>query len=282
MTVKVWARRTAGWWWGSEQAPPPPRIWPNADNTGVPAGTSLTAHTGATSFYSGTTTITDKTIAADIVVGGTATLNLLRCKLTGRVDVDAAGAYFTATDTEVNAGTWAGAAIGFSNITLLRCNVYGGENSVITGSNIDIRDSWLHGQYLAPTRDAHLNAFICNGGSNIWVSGCTLHAEPPDNGVGGGVSTNCSIFGDFAALNNITITDNLIKPTPGAYGVSLGYNPAKPHGTTCTNITFTDNRFERGTSGQTGVFGPVTGWRAHATNTFARNTYTDGAAVSPA
>lgn len=255
--------------------------WPDATNTGwARTGVTLTAYTGPTTLALGQT-IDSKTITDDLVI--TSHVTITRCNIgIAHLDCDGAARSLTLEDCNIDAGTWQSQAVGFSDLTIRRCNIIGGTNSVISGSNILIEDSWLHAQYLAPTAEWHENAFICNGGSNIVLRHNTLHADQENNGFGGGVSTNCSLFGDFAPIEDVLIEGNLLKATPGGYGCSAGYNPGKPFGDNPTNVTWRDNVFERGPSGQCGVEGPVTSFLDANGNVWSNNRYEDGELIPAA
>lgn len=259
---------------------PPPTGWPDATNTGwARTGVTLTPYTGPTTLLENQT-IDSKSITDDLVIQSDVTIR--RCNITGRIDCDGPTFSVLIEDCNLNGSTADAPVVGYGNLTIKRCNIIGGANSVIGGDNVLIEDSWLHAQYLGPTAASHENAFISNGGTGITIRNCVLHADQENNSSGGGVSTNCSFFGDFAVIEDVLVEDCLIKATPGAYGVSLGYNPGKPFGTDPTNVTFQNNTFEPGPTGNCGVYGPVTGWLADNGNVFTGNVWLGGGDVEPA
>lgn len=255
-----------------------PAAFPDASNTGVPVGVTLTPM-GGQSFSSGTHTIDAAQINGDVIVTGTAKVTITRSKILGHVDAgdDAPNSSLLLQDCEVDAGSFSSAAIGYNNVTVVRCNVHGGTNGFIMSGNCTARDSFFHGQSLAGKVDAHCNGIISNGNSDgpLTIGHCTVHGDVPDNSSGGGVSTNLSLFGDFSAVSHVSITNCLLPATPGGYSTSLGYNAGKPYGTHPTFITFTGNVFGRGANGKGGAFGTVTGWLVDPTNTYANNTWQD-------
>src|SRR5690606_11871516 len=216
-------------------------------------------------------TIDSKLMGGHFQIASGGNIFLKRCQINGRIDCDGADRFVRIEDCNIDAGMADAPAVGFSNLIVRRCNIIGGANTIIGGNNVLVEDSWLHSQYLAPEAESHENAFLSNGGDGITIRNCVLHADQPDNGFGGGVSTNCSLFGDFSPIQNVLIENCLIKATPGAYGVSLGYNPAKPFGSAPTNVIFRNNVFERGASGKCGVVGPVTCWLDANCNIFDNN-----------
>lgn len=245
---------------------------------------TLSAYTGSTSFSSGTVVISDKLITDDLLAlsGSTVDLTLQRCKMSGHFDFDQPGATLTLIDSEIDGTTWGGATVGFGNVNGYRCWIHGGNNAVLSSGVSHFEYSLLNQLFLGSGSGAHCNGFLCsgNGTSAISLSHCTIHGDVPDNGSGGGVSTNCSFFPDFAIVSLITVDHCLFPATPGGYSVSLGWNPGKTHNAdpgNATNITFTNNALERThtvgglTQLQGGVFGTITGWNADVSNTFSGN-----------
>lgn len=254
------------------------------DTSWVTHTSTLSAYSGPASFASGTVVISDKLITDDLVAlsGSTVDLTLQRCKMTGHFDFDQAGAKVTLIDTELDATTWGGAGLAYTNVNGYRCWIHGGNEGVLSSGLSYFEYCLMNGLYLGPTSSAHCNGFISNGNNTgaITLSHCTIHGDVNDNGSGGGVSTNCSFFPDFATISLVTVDHCLFPATPGGYSVSLGWNPGKPHNAdpgNATNITFTNNALERThtvaglTQLQGGVFGTITGWNADVSNTFSGN-----------
>jgi hypothetical protein len=258
--------------------PEQPSEWPNADNTGwLAAGATLTAWDGPT-FLAANQVIDSRILTGHIIVASH--VKITRCQINGRIDCDGPNYSLILEDCNVDGGTAQAPAVGYGNLTIRRCNMVGGANTVIGGDNVIIEDSWLHDQYLGPTADDHENGFLSNGGSNITLRHNVIHADEPDNGHDGGVSTNCSLFGDFAPITDVLIENCYFPATPGAYSVSLGYNPSKPFGANPTNVVFRNNVFEYGPTGNGGFFGPVTSFLDANGNVFEGNTWEDGAPLT--
>jgi hypothetical protein len=269
----------------------PPGIpdgFPNEFNTGL-AGVGmteadLTPYTGPDSYHgSQTVTITGQLINTDLQIFDTVQLTFSRCKLNGHIDIDAPGAHVTLLDCHVDAGTWSNQAVGFRQLTIARCDIQGADTSVNGADSVTITDSYLHGQVIDPTGSQHANAFLCSGGGNVQIDHCTIWGSVLDNGFGGGATASLSLFGDFAALNNITIHDSYFPVTPGGYSVSLGYNPGKPFGSNPTNIVFTDNVLARNpNTGHGGAFGTITSFLdTEPTNIYTGNVWADDGTPVP-
>lgn len=262
--------------------------WPDATNTGyLPTGVTLTEYGGVLIF--GGTQTTNITLDSMHIVGmiqvyGSAavTVTLTRCKVSANIDIDTAGSSLHMTDCEVDAGLIGIAAVGFRNLTLTRCNLHGGPLQVNASQNALVQDSYLHGATLYPTSADHLGAFLCSGGDHLQVTHNYLACNTPDNGYGGGASSNLQLFGDFATLDTITVDGNCFAATTGGYAASFGYNPGKPFGDTPTHIVVSNNVFERGVNGKGGVYGTTTSFLdTEPTNQWSNNTWRDTGAQLP-
>jgi len=254
--------------------------WPNASNTGVPSGVSLTSYGGPMKITQDGAVIDAKEIRGTIVIAAS-DVTIKRSKIMGRIDADQGGASVTVVESEIDAGREQAPGVGFSNVTVLRSNIHGGQHSVLCGDNCRVESSWLHDQYLPSNDDWHTNAYLSNGGSNVVLVGNTLQCTPPDNGVTGGCTADASFFGDFEPIKNVTIDGNLFKSTPGGYCGTFGYNRSKPYGTQASGITVVNNVFEHGSGGKCGYWGPVTGFPSGSGNSWANNRWVDGGSIAP-
>jgi hypothetical protein len=261
-------------------APPaaPSGSFPNASNTGVPAGTALSAYTGPC-----TITVANTVIDAQTVTCGTLTITanttITRSKVNGVVD-NSSGATLNISDTEIDGGHDNQPALGFDHINASRLNVHGARQSSTCSDYCVIQDSWFHGQYLQPGSNWHVNGWISNGGTNVTLRHNTLACEPGDNGVGGGCTGPAAAFGDFGPLANITFDRNLFVAGPGSYCLYAGYDPSKPYGSNSTNIVVTNNVFQRGANGKCAYYGAVAAFMPGSGNIFANNTWDDGTALN--
>ncbi len=254
--------------------------WPGASNTGVPSGTVLTAYSGPSTITTSGTTIIGKTINTDLFIQASGVV-IKNSRINGHIDVDGNGYSLTIEDSEVHASSTSAPAIGYNDITVRRVEVTGGQHSISCSGNCVISDNWLHDQYNQPGGSFHNNAFISNGGNNMTLTHNTLDCTPEDNGVGGGCTADASFFGDFAAITNATINNNLFVATPsGGYCGSFGHNPGKPFPTP-SNVVVTNNIFQRGPGGVCGIWGPATSFLAGSGSSWSNNKYDDGSVVNP-
>lgn len=263
---------------------PAPGGWPGPDNTGVPAGTTLTPYTGPCTITSARTiSAVDATGACDALVINTTGV-VIEKSLVPRVqsiygDGDSS---VTITDSDVRAGATSTGGLWGYNITARRVDVTGGQHSFHCNNNCEVTDSWLHDQHNPDGGSYHNNAFISNGGSNMVVRHNTLHCTAILNSTDGGCTADVSLFGDFDPIDNVTIDNNFLRANNSsisycAYG---GDSDSKPY--TATNVRFTNNVFERGPNRRCGVYGPVTSFdRNAAGNVWTGNVWDSGEAVNP-
>jgi hypothetical protein len=263
--------------------------WPGPNNTGVPPGTSLDPYSGPCTITSDGTVIDSKTVTCDLVIQA-ANVTIKNSKIAGLVflDTDVAGAdawSYTLMDSEVDAGMQQRAVVSDGNLTVIRCNIQGGETSVHCGEHAKsctVQDSWLHGQLIPPDASWHLGGFQSNGGSNVLLSHNTIVCDAPANPLGEGCTGDLNLLGDFAPVSYVTADGNFLGANTGSsYCVYAGDAASKPY-PNADHVVFSNNVFERGTNGMCGAYGPVSGFNAAGPgNQWSNNTWEDGAPVPP-
>jgi hypothetical protein len=135
------------------QPPPPPSgAFPDASNTGVPAGTVLTAYTGPSTISTPGTVIDGKTMGCVRVTapGVIIRKSKISCNsgyavLSG--DGDYTGTPLTVEDSEVDCKNLGGNGFGEANIVVRRVNVHGCENGLDINQNITVEESYIHDLY---------------------------------------------------------------------------------------------------------------------------------------
>jgi hypothetical protein len=258
-----------------------PSEFPNEANTGVPPGLSL-------SRYKGPCTITRPSTITGVDASGCDAILIhaagvvINKSLLPRVDASAGGAYSVRINqSTIEGGDFSDGALWGYNITARRVDVTGGQHSVHCNDNCTIVDSWLHDQYNPASESYHNNAFITNGGSHMVVRHNTLHCTAILNSNDGGCTADVSLFGDFDAVTDVLIENNLFKANNSsisycAYG---GYQPSKSY-PVATGIRYLNNVFERGANNQCGVYGAVTSFQHSAKgNQWSGNKWSDGRTV---
>jgi hypothetical protein len=262
----------------------PAGSWPGADNTGVPAGTTLTRYPGPCTITRPTSiTGVDATSCGAILVRSPGVV--ISNSLLPRVDATEGGDdAVTLTDSTVRGGSWVDGAIWGYNITATRVEVTGAQHSFHCADHCTVTDSWLHDQYNPAGQSFHNNAFISNGGNAMVVRHNTLACTPQVNSTDGGCTADLSLFGDFEPIRDVRIEGNLFvaNSTGISYCLHAGYNPGKPYGGNPTGVQVVDNVFQRGTNGKCGVWGAVTSFLSSGTgNAWSGNTWDDGTALRP-
>jgi hypothetical protein len=270
-------------------APPPasvpsgtiPSSFPSGSNTGVPAGVVLSPYTGPCTITAANTVIDAKTINCTLVIQAS-NVRITRSKINGNVDSDSSGVSVALEDVEIDGGASQEPAVGYRSVTMRRVNVHGARVSVLCGDSCDIQDSWLHGQYMEPGSDWHVNGYLSNGGSNVIVRHNTLACDVKDNSNGGGCTGPAASFGDFSALSNIVYDGNLLVASPGSYCLYAGYNPSKPYGSNPSGIVVTNNVFQRGSNSKCAYYGPVSAFKPGSGNVWSNNVWDNGGTVAAA
>lgn len=259
-----------------------PTSFPGAHNTGVPAGVTLTRYTSPCTILQDGKQLVRREIRCGRLVIKAKNVVIRQSKVVGVVNTEAGGSV-TIEDSEVDAGKAYAAAVGHENIKIYRSNIHGGQHSVQCAAYCHIQDSWLHGQYLPPDGEWHLNAFISNGGHDMTLIHNTLACDNPGNSVGGGCTADASLFGDFAGNRNIRFERNLfVASSEFSYCTYAGYQENKKYGTEVANIVYIDNVFQRGRNSKCGGHGPVTGFNSRSPgNVWSGNVWDDGTPVRP-
>ena len=261
--------------------PPDPTntAWPNADNTGVPTGTALTPYTGPMTIQTPGTVIDAKQINGflDILAPN---VTVSRSSIVGNVRISE-DASLTITDTDINAGDEAGTGLEAHNFTATRVHVVGGSRSMSCVSNCTIRDSYVHGQMTDETGVHHESGIRMEQNTTLIHNTitCDAPAVPPDAGCSAGLTG----YGDFAAVRDNLIQNNLFLPSTGATCAYGGASGGKPYSDATANIRFIDNVFTRGTeTANCGIWWPITDYDEDAPgNQWTGNVWEDGTPITP-
>ena len=217
--------------------------FPNASNTGVPAGTVLQASGPITVTQAGTV-ITNKLVSGDIIV----LANNVTIKNSKIVGGRVAAGYgqeqsgLVVTDVEFDgAGRLPGlSAIGDVNYKCIRCNIHGTGNGPRAGANVVVEDSYIHDLCCYSSGD-HRTGFGSNGGSNITLRHNYIECDI------GGCSAAASFYNQWTT-DNVLIEGNKFN-TLGNYCLYAGSDGV-------TNFRVINNVFGQKFSAQCGSSGP--------------------------
>jgi hypothetical protein len=264
--------------------------FPGPSNTGVPAGTVLTAYTGPCTITTPNTVIDSKTVNCALDVRA-ANVTIRNSKVNNNVWLDqdkpgSAGWSMTITDSEVDAGTQNLPAICCGMYTVQRVNAHGGHNGAQCENGnryCTIVDSWLHGQYLPDNEPWHLGGFLSDGSTNITLTHNTVVCDHAVNPLGEGCTGDINLIPNFAPVQGAQITRNLLGANTGSAYCTYGGEKSTSQFPHADHVVYQDNVFQRGTNRKCAAYGPVTGFAAgNPGNQWINNTWDDGKVVPPA
>lgn len=222
--------------------PPVQTGFPNASNTGVPAGVTLTNSGGLTITAAGTV-VDAKNITGTVQINAN-NVTIKRSKITGSgyaiVRVQDGRTGVRLEDVEINgrgtSGTSnSGGVIG--SATILRANIYGVENGVVPYSNSVIQESWIHN--LGAPGSPHYDGVQMDGGAtNIMVDHNTIDLS--------GLGQTGAIMVDnyYGQITGITVKNSRLLG--GGYTV---YCDGNFQSQTITGISYLNNRIAGGSWG---------------------------------
>ena len=260
--------------------PPPAPVWPGPTNTGVPAGTKLTVHEGDLKITVDNTVIDSTEIrglvrieAKNVVIKNSLITGRLLTSPLSLIYVNGPNYSVTVKDSTLYAKNPSPYIVGVigSNFTLERVNIYNVTDQVnIIGSNVTIRDSWLHNNlyYLqdpvqnnTPTHDDNVQIQI---GSNIQLIHNTMESTH---------NAAVMVTQDQGVVGNLLIENNRISH--GACALNLA---EKTRGT-LKGFVIKNNVFVSGTQVYSGC-AIITDATSIPLLTLSGNTWTAGGTVA--
>lgn len=271
----------------SPAQPAPSGGRPNAGNTGVPTGTTLTRYTGPMTITAANTIIQGKTVTGTLRIQAPG-VQIINTRINGSVDLrdpKNTNASFTITDSEVHIGDNLNTGLMRGNFRANRVEVTGGRRSMYCQYNCVIENSWVHAQGGDPGGDAHFSGIRMEQNTTVRNNTITCEAQ---RGSGTGCSAGLTGYGDFAPIQNNLIEGNIFTGGGGggsticAYGGSSGDNGKKPYGHQARDIRFINNVFVRGASGKCGNLGAIKSFNTtRPGNQWAGNTWDNGQTIGP-
>ena len=193
------------------------------------------------------TVIADKVIACQIIINS-GNLTLDDSSLNGEVYNYGSGSVLI-KDTTINGGSANTETVLGSNITIENSNLYGNQHEVYCGDNCTVENSWLHNNHnFGPS--GHQNGFLSTGGDHYDLQHNSVYCV-------GGCTGDITFLGSDS---HVVVNRNLFVATGWAayclYPSGSGSSPV------VTQVTVTNNVFQRGPNGKCAVYGPVYGWAA--------------------
>ena len=240
----------------SATSTPPPSSggWPDATNTGVPAGTTLTAYTGPLTITTAGTVIDRRKITGCVVIKAnnvTIKNSLLQtngCFFNVLSDNGNTGLVLQDVEIDGQGNSTGDSAVNGSGFTCLRCNVHGTVDGFKAGTNVVIQDSWIHD--LVIQGDSHNDGIQSLGTTSLKIIHNRIVLAD------GATSAVILSTGSASAMKNVEIRGNLLGG--GAFTVYGGYAAGQDVRSRVDNISITDNRFTTVVFPRSGAYGPLT------------------------
>ena len=260
---------------------PSPSGFPDASNTGTPAGTVLhacgTSITAAGSYDA-------CQFSGDVVIR-TSGVVITNSRIDGSVsglNESLAGAIIRDTTIDCHCPSTGSngtpSAVLYNNFTLTRVNLSDSGHGVAMGSNATVEDSYIHD--LGGNNDAHKDGIYVGDGTGGVIHHNNIECNDGDQA---GCTAAIGLLNDFGAghvLSGFTITDNLLNDI-GSYCFYGSGGPQKAYGS--DHITFTGNHFGRKDHPNCGFWGPVTYFDVNAAgNVWSGNVWDDTGETVPA
>ena len=236
--------------------------FPGPSNTGVLAGTVLSAYTGPSTISTANTVIDGKTMGCiDVTAPGVVIRNSKVSCPSSRSgyavfsrDGGFSGTPLLIEDSEIDCANTNGTALGEALFTAIRVNIHGCENGGDLNQNITIQDSYVHDLYNSAA--AHTDGFQMGGGHyvNGQVVAGALNVTFDHNtifGIGADGSFGTSaIISNRGGDTNILIQNNLLAG--GAFTLYC------EQGAKGNNYRVISNAFTRAFSQKVGFYGAST------------------------
>ena len=241
--------------------------YPDATNTGVPAGTALTTRNGDL-------TITSPGVYENLNVTGCVIINVDNVTIRKSRIGSAGNCPFYVVrsfgrsgvlieDVEIVLSGWETKGIAFDGYTARRVWFHGGSDCAHMGRNVSVVDSFCDIPRGGPQDGPHYDGFQSDGGSSIVINHNTIKV-PYSQTSAILMSTNTS------RISNVSITNNLVAG--GGYTIYCGTSTGPVQGT----FVFTGNRFAKTFFPRGGFWGPV----AYCDGRGSGNVWDEGGVVS--
>ena len=227
--------------------------WPSAANTGVPREVKLRPYQGPCTVTRDNTEIIGKLVNCNLTIQASG-VRILNSKINGTVwnDPDTPGHSFTIRRSNVDAGEQVWSGVGSRNFTARRIEVVGGTRSMMCWFACKIVNSYVHGQLKDEAGREHESGIRMGSQATLLHNTITCDAPPvpPDAGCSAGLTG----YGDFAVVEDNLIQDNLFLWSTGGTCAYGGSTRGKPYSEGVNNVRFVDNVFERGPTGNCGIW----------------------------
>jgi hypothetical protein len=224
----------------STELPPALDAWPSAENTGVPAGASLTVVEGNFRTSRAGQVVTGLDIRGDLYVDH------------DDVTVTCSRVHGITTNSGLRLRMWQsslgdpqgvreGSAVKFSDYTLRRVDIQGTFDGLKAHGNVDVQDSYIHDLYRTtdpstPNGMTHNDGVQVSPGAHMVFRHNTFHMWSFTDGQSAGVHPVTSSYGDgagyttsafmiaddSATVSDVLIENNMIRGRASKYLIITG------------------------------------------------------------
>lgn len=207
--------------------------YPDATNTGVPAGTTLT-NSGSLTVTTNGALIQNLNISGQIIINAD-NVTIRNCRITSSdyypIDHNNGNTGLLVEDSEIIATTYnVTAGMSFTDYTARRVSVTGSADGFKADSNVLIEDCYVTALGIGP--DTHNDGVQTTGGSNVTLRHNTFKLG------GQTVSSVVQVGNEWGTNSNWVIQNNLIDG--GGWRINASNNPADN-----PNFQVINNRFTR-------------------------------------
>lgn len=231
--------------------------FPDATNTGVPSGTTLT-NSGAISTSSRGQIIENRNVSGSITVNHDNVI-IRRCKIKSNSyqAILANGRYNTLIeDCEIDGGGPTGSSQGIGGgfgIIVRRCNIHHCSDSIVPESDGLYEDNYIW--YPDASGSPHVDTFQVQGSqkqSNITIRHNSMSCKNNRP-----ATQNAGIYftAAFGNISNVLVENNLIDQGDAYYAI---YAVNKPY--SLTGLRFVNNYFKKGTNGTGNIYQTPSGY----------------------
>jgi hypothetical protein len=272
--------------------------YPDATNTGVPAGTALkqvpaqvTKGTGWAWNPSGWVEVTgnnavlsDLSISGNLDINGASNVTIKDVQVTNSGQSSMGISLRHTTNVTIEDSTISGVNSGSKRLMVGIKDVYGDatgtqvldNNISLASTGIQIGTGLIQGNYIHDMgyiAGDHINGITSNGGTTgqLTITANTIL-------VNNNQTDAIGLFEDFGAQTNRTISNNLLAG--GSYTIYAGQNSGGP---ATSNIVVTGNRIATSYYANGGQYGPATAYNPHGTgDTWSGNVWDNTGQAIPA
>jgi hypothetical protein len=234
------------------RSPAPRSNFPGPSNTGVPAGTKLTVHSGDMTINQDGYVLQNTEVDGCILVN--ANNVVIRNVLVKANDcywlIRSEAGHVTISNVEIDGQNNPSndAGIACSNCTLTRVNIHNTVDGMKADYNVTVQDSYIHDLYHTST--SHNDGIQSLGTIRLTIKHNNIVVS---NGANSAVILSTGVATD---MRNVSIDDNLLGG--GGFTVYAGYAAGTDQLSKVSDISVTNNEFTTAVYPKSGYYGPLT------------------------